>query len=299
MRVSAVLPVFNGEKFVAGCIESLLAQSKKFDEIIVVDDGSSDSTVKICRGFGVKIIEPGHVGRSRARNLGLRKARHEIVFFVESDAVYSKNFLADCLKHFSDSDVGGVIGKLEVRNRNESAWTRCRAAELDSRFSDYKPFTAWMYRKGVVEKLGGFDERIDVGEDTLLGEKVRRSGLRLVYEPNAVWKHLEPASLRAVLRKSWQRGLGLGQKHVVLGLFPKILPADAIFFAFFFMGILNVFFLLAAFAFICAQLFVRRKQFFFIGRRFWPHLVFFLVLNILAFKAARLLGTVFFVLKGA
>jgi len=299
MRVSAIVPVFNGEKFIADCLESLLGQSEKFAEIIVVDDGSSDSTAKICRGFGVKVLQPGHVGRSRARNLGLKAAKHEIVFFVEADAVYSKNFLAACVRRFSGKSVGGVIGKLEVRNRNDGAWTGCRAAELDSRFSDYMPFTAWMYRKSVVERLGGFDERLDVGEDVLLGEGVRNAGYKIVYEPKAVWRHLEPSSLRVVLRKSWERGLGLGQKHVLLWRFPKILLADALFFAFVFLGIVNVFFALAAFAFLCAQVFVRRKQFFFIERGLWPHLVVFLALNIAVFKAARLLGTAFYLVKGA
>ena len=143
LKVAAIVPTYNCEKTIKECLESLMNQTRKFDEIIVVDDGSTDNTPKILGEVeGIKVIRTVHVGRSAARNIGLRHATTEIVFFAEADAIYSKEFVEKCVRHFSNPDVGGVIGKLEVWNLS-SVWTLCKNAELKARFSNYKPLSGW------------------------------------------------------------------------------------------------------------------------------------------------------------
>lgn len=289
MKISAVVPVYNGEKFIAECIESLLKQERKFDEIIVLDDGSSDRTVDIVKKYGVVLIQILHSGRSKARNTGLEKAKSEIVFFVEADAIYSKNFLSECIKLFSDDSVGGVIGKLEVKNKDASPWTRCRAAELNSRFSEYKPFTAWMYRKPIIRKIGGFDESLDIGEDVLLGERVRKAGFKIAYAPNAVWHHFEPESITKVWGNSWKRGVEMIKKYKKSN-FPATILIDFFVLVFLLMGLWKGLFFIVPLLYAVSQLYVRRKQFLFIEKKYIFHLGFFILSGILFFKLGRFLG---------
>ncbi|MDI6860238.1 MAG: glycosyltransferase family 2 protein, partial [Methanocellales archaeon] len=164
MKLSCIILTYNEEEFIKQCIDSIKNQDFDDYEIIVVDDGSTDDTLQILESIeGIKLIKSNHVGHAAARNIGMRKASADIVFFVEADAIYSQNFLRDCYTRFANKDVGGGIGKLEVWNK-DTPWTRCRNAELNARFSDYKPFTGWMYSKKLVEQVGGFDEKLSIGE---------------------------------------------------------------------------------------------------------------------------------------
>ncbi len=289
LKVSAIVPVYNGEKFISDCVESLLKQDVKFDEIIAIDDGSTDNTVNLLKKQPIKLIENPHFGRSATRNAGLKIAKNEIVFFVEADAIYSSNFLSECLTLFSNPLVGGVIGKLEVRNRTASVWTKCRAAELDSRFEKYVPFTGWMYRKAILDKIGGFDESLDIGEDVYLGEKVQEAGYKIAYAPNARWLHLEPSSLNKIWKNSFLRGVELIKKYRK-SFFPKTLFLDFFAFLFFLIGFWNNLFFLIPLCYILAQLVVRRKQFLHIEKKLWLHLIFYLISNIFLFKSGRFFG---------
>lgn len=90
MKVSVIIPVYNTADYVGRCIDSLLSQTHKSLEIIIVDDGSIDSSLEICSNFRLKddriiIISQNNSGASVARNKGLDRATGEYVMFVDSD----------------------------------------------------------------------------------------------------------------------------------------------------------------------------------------------------------------------
>lgn len=90
MKFSIILPVYNVEKYLRPCVDSILSQSFKDYEIILVDDGSKDSSGKICDEYSskyafVNTIHKSNGGLSDARNVGLRQAKGEYVFFIDSD----------------------------------------------------------------------------------------------------------------------------------------------------------------------------------------------------------------------
>ena len=97
MNVSVVVPVFNGEKTIKQCIESLLQQ--KFSgsyEIITVDDGSRDRTAEIVKRFAkVKYVFQENAGPAKARNNGAKNAQGEIILFIDSDCVAKSNSLKE------------------------------------------------------------------------------------------------------------------------------------------------------------------------------------------------------------
>ena len=85
--VTAVIPVYNGQEYVGRAIESILAQSRAADEIIVVDDGSTDGTADVVRSFGDKVIfiQQENAGASVARNAGIKAAGSEWIAFLDAD----------------------------------------------------------------------------------------------------------------------------------------------------------------------------------------------------------------------
>lgn len=90
MKLSIILPVYNVEKYLRPCIDSILSQTFKDYEIILVDDGSKDSSGKMCDEYSVKYdfittIHKSNGGLSDARNVGLKQAKGEYIFFIDSD----------------------------------------------------------------------------------------------------------------------------------------------------------------------------------------------------------------------
>ena len=90
--VSIIIPVYNRQSVIEECIDSVLAQSYKSFEIIIIDDGSTDNTVEICRQAAakdnrIKILFGAHGGVSSARNKGLDAAKGDYIFFLDSDDI--------------------------------------------------------------------------------------------------------------------------------------------------------------------------------------------------------------------
>lgn len=98
VRVSVIIPVYNADKYVAQAIDSVLGQDFSGFEVILVNDGSTDRSGEICRLYEqsdsrVRYLEQKNKGVSAARNLGLKYARGEYVFFLDSDDTIDLNFL--------------------------------------------------------------------------------------------------------------------------------------------------------------------------------------------------------------
>ena len=95
ITVSAVIPAYNAGKYVGRAIESVLAQTRKADEIIVVDDGSTDDTAEVVERFGdaVRFIRQENAGASFARNTGIEAATSDWIAFLDADDEWLPNKL--------------------------------------------------------------------------------------------------------------------------------------------------------------------------------------------------------------
>lgn len=101
-QISIIVPVYNAEKFLPQCIESLLAQTFQDIEIILVNDGSTDSSLDICEKYAkidtrITIISKDNEGVAKARRDGIMKASAEYITFIDSDDYYEPEF---CKKMF-------------------------------------------------------------------------------------------------------------------------------------------------------------------------------------------------------
>lgn len=108
VKVSFIIPVYNVEKYVAQCIESLCEQKEKNIEIILIDDGSTDSSLKICKEYKerddrIKVIYQVNQGACVARNKGLVEAKGDWICFVDGDDWVEKNICSD-ISPYMDQD---------------------------------------------------------------------------------------------------------------------------------------------------------------------------------------------------
>lgn len=119
--VSVVIPVYNGEKFIAQAIQSVLEQSKKVDEIIVVDDASTDRTPQIVKGEFSRWVHyernPQNRERCYSRNLGVSLSRGEYVFFLDYDDLWEKRHVEVMLDALKDADIAYCFPRTFVDER--------------------------------------------------------------------------------------------------------------------------------------------------------------------------------------
>ena len=101
MKLSVIVPVYNTEEYLKECIDSILNQTLDLYEVIIVDDGSTDGSLDIINGYvenysNVHAISQKNCGLGAARNMGLRIAKGEYIYFIDSDDILEKNALEHC-----------------------------------------------------------------------------------------------------------------------------------------------------------------------------------------------------------
>lgn len=123
--VSVIIPVYNREKTIEECVASVLAQSYKDFEIILIDDGSSDNSLSLCKALAekdarIKLFESEHIGVSAIRNTAIEKANGEYLFFLDSDDYIHPDILAVLVNAMEQS--GAMLGGSRVVNIPNREW---------------------------------------------------------------------------------------------------------------------------------------------------------------------------------
>jgi glycosyltransferase involved in cell wall biosynthesis len=212
--ISIIIPVYNKEKTIRKCLDSLLNQSySKEYEIIVVDDGSNDRTKEIVEKFErVKLLKQEHKGPASARNLGAKQAKGEIILFTDADCIADKHWAKEMVKPFENPEIVGVQGRYETKQKELIA--RFSQLEIEDRYERMKTFEtidfigsySAGYRKGVFLKSGGFDESFPIasGEDPELSFRLSKE-YKMVFNPNAKVYHEHPNTLGKYLKQKFWR----------------------------------------------------------------------------------------------
>lgn len=193
-RLSVVVPTYNRSSFLRRCLQSLESQTldaAAFD-VIVVDDGSTDNTREVSDRFRRRgtirllYVRGAHAGPAAARNLGVASARGEIVAFIDDDCEARMDWLAQIAVPFRASSIAGVEGKV-VRHPACTPFTH-----FVENLTGRQYLTANMaYRREVLEKVGGFDERYPhaAAEDWDLAFRVLDSGGAIAFCADAEVVH--------------------------------------------------------------------------------------------------------------
>ncbi|MCP4642373.1 MAG: glycosyltransferase [bacterium] len=221
MRVSIVIPAHNGEATLAECLEACLNQTQPADEVIVVDDGSTDDTARIAEGYDVHYVWQENRGPAAARNRGAAEATGEVVAFTDSDCVPAEDWLEHLTAGFEDGviSVGGTYGMANP----EPLLARIVHEEIALRHERFGKEVDFLgsfnvaYRKEAFEAVGGFDEAFTMasGEDNDLAYRLADHGT-LRFARDAVVNHYHPDRLRPYLRTQMWHGcwrVKLYRKH--------------------------------------------------------------------------------------
>jgi glycosyltransferase involved in cell wall biosynthesis len=201
MKVSVCITVLNEEKGVARLLESLHNQTKVPDEIVIIDGGSTDRTIKIIKkkqrtNRRIKLfVKPGSI--AHGRNVSIQKAAHLIIATIDSGCVAKKDWLERLIEPFRDKRVGLVAGFYEMlaKNSMQKAMNTFRGVSL-AEFDpvNFVPSTRSMaFRKDIWRKVGKFSEELSgAGEDTAFFYDAVKLGVKIVRVGKArvIWQEL-------------------------------------------------------------------------------------------------------------
>lgn len=222
--VTVVIPARDEEAAIAACLDSVLAQTYRRLEVLVVDGASTDRTADIVRARAARddrvILVPNPAAIiPRALNLAAAVARGRWIVRVDAHAAIPPDYVECVVAHLATGRWGGVGGRKNGVGRTPAG--RAVAAAMASRFGvggsvyhwgteprpvDHIPFGA--YPTALVRELGGWDERLNVNEDVEFDFRVRRAGYELLFDPSLVIAWECRQSVRDLARQYWRYGRG-------------------------------------------------------------------------------------------
>src|SRR5260370_24022178 len=218
-----MVAAYNEETVIANTIRSILDNGYPDLEVVVVDDGSKDVTLRVLRDkFGddarVRVFTQPNGGKSSALNHAIRESRYPILVALDADTIFRKGTIAMLVRHFSDDRVGAVSGNARVGNRRK--WiTRFQSIEyimgfnLDRRALDLLnaitvvPGAVGAWRKDLILETGGFRDDT-LAEDTDITLAIRRLGYRIRYEENAIAYTEAPENTKALAKQRFRWAFG-------------------------------------------------------------------------------------------
>ncbi|MGD1073511.1 MAG: glycosyltransferase family 2 protein [Bryobacteraceae bacterium] len=223
--ITAVIPVHNRADLLARLLGTLRTQTSPLAEVLVVDNASTDDAAQVAREAGCRVIEMGeNLGFARAVNRGWRAASTPWIALLNSDVELDNHWLerllagveSNCFATgtiLSAGDRSTIDGTYDLMSRGACAWRAGNGTPLANPGTAQKiaiaPATACLFRRGVLERLGGFDESFgSYLEDVDLGLRCLRAGFPGVYVPDALawhhgsatWGRWSPQVVRAISR---------------------------------------------------------------------------------------------------
>ncbi len=252
-RVAVLIPAYNEEKVIVRTIRSVMMSTYKNIRIIMIDDGSKDSTYDIAReaypadiaSGRLTVLTKPNAGKAEALNFALQHFDEEIYVGIDADTVVAHDAIARLVPHFANPKIGAVAGNAKVGNR-VNLWTRWQALEyitsqnFERRALDLfdvvvvVPGAIGAWRTAAVKVGDGYHPNT-VAEDADLTMNLLEQGYSVVYEDQALAFTEAPVTADGLMRQRFRWSFGILQaifkhrgaisKHRAMGLFalPNIL----------------------------------------------------------------------------
>lgn len=206
----------NEEKNLARCLASVRAQDARA-RIVYVDSRSTDRSVEIARAFGgveVVVLQDEKPNAAKARNAGWRALTGaEFVHFVDGDSVLADGWLPHALAALREPTVGAVFGRFREMHPDASIYNRVADLDWPAEEGPVETFGGIVaVRRSCLERAGGYDECLRVGEDPALALEVRRLGFTVLQLPQLMALHdIDLHSFGAYWRRNVMVGWSLAE----------------------------------------------------------------------------------------
>lgn len=215
--VSIVIPAWNAAERIGEVVRAARKQSGagRFDlfEVLVVDDGSTDSTADLAKEAGARVIRQENRGPAAARNAGWRAARGDWVFFTDSDCYAGEDWVEKLAPLLDEEKTGAAGGSYDIANPR-SPLARCIHEEILFRHRKMGREVRFLgsfnlaSSKEVLDQVGGFEDsyRDASGEDNDFSYRIRRAGYRLLFDKDARVAHVHPENPVRYMREQARHG---------------------------------------------------------------------------------------------
>jgi GT2 family glycosyltransferase len=201
--VAVIIVAFNSERTIGECLKSLDGQNAPPREVVVVDGGSTDGTLEVVRRSpSVKILSMPGANQSACRNAGVRESTSDIVAFLDSDCTAQPDWVKTIEAEVRSPQevVGGPytpaqdtdFAKTTYRFMGTTtSWLTAQFARREDRRKCVNAVAAGncAFTKELFKRVGGFDEKSSVREDSIFCRRVRESGCKVVFVPEMWVRH--------------------------------------------------------------------------------------------------------------
>ena len=210
MSLAVVIPAHNAASTLPACLSALAASDRSPEAVVVVDDGSTDTTAELARAAGVEVLSTGDrpVGAAAARNLGVQRTRGDVVVFVDADVAVHPDALRRFAERLAESPgIDAVFGSYDAQPPCRTAVSLY--ANLRHHYTHQKASPrAWTFwsglgamRRTTFESLGGFDERWGTdAEDIELGMRLWSRGGDIRLDRQILATHHKRWTLASLIR---------------------------------------------------------------------------------------------------
>lgn len=228
MKISVIIPNYNGEELLKKNLPSVLDIAKEYSdiELIIADDFSSDNSISVINELIQKYLSKVNIklitsdknkGFSSNVNRAVGEASGEIIVLLNTDVIPSRRFLDPLLKHFKDEKVFAVgcmdesleDGKIILRGRGVGRWEKGllvhSAGDLNKQNTLWVSGGSGAFRRDLWNKLGGFDKIYNpfYWEDIDLSYRAQKSGFKTLFEKNSIVRHEHD---NGIIKKKYNQG---------------------------------------------------------------------------------------------
>ena len=218
-NLSIIIPAYNAEATITKCLDSLLKSKAENDEVIVVDNNSSDDTKEIVKSYPVKLAVCEKRGAAAARNCGTKLAKNDIFVFLDSDTIVQSDSLEKIRELMSEKNVSAVNGIYTPTTPYKNNLTKFQNLYTYNNYVqiggtkervNYEPFWSAFgaVKKKQHDEIGGFDESLCALEDIEFGVRLANKGHRIMLDKTIQNTHDHPFGLKKFFYNDYNKTKG-------------------------------------------------------------------------------------------
>jgi len=226
--ISVVIPCRNEEKFIGGCLDSVISQDypKEKMEVFVVDGMSEDKTREIVQNYGqkysfIKLLDNQKKFTNFAFNIGIKEARGEVMMLMGAHAGYKKDYISKCVRYLNEYNVDNVGGVVKTIPAKDTLIAKSIAISLSSFFGaggsyfrldskvirEVDTVFGGCYKKEAFNKIGLFNENLRRSQDMEFNLRLKKAGGKILLVPEIVVFYYPQTNLKDFLKHNFNDGV--------------------------------------------------------------------------------------------